>query len=305
MKTRTECSRWSMGTRCRIGIHRRGNTVTGFTLIELLVVIAIIAVLAGLLVVVAVNAINTAKNARIAVEIGELSKALQQFKVQYGSYPPDFSLISLTDAQQFEQFMARNFRTRNKVTDRFASPPNSASLVDWANLTLDPSEALFFWLGGESPDAIAKQHGGFSKDPIRPKAGSTRGTALFNFDKSRLQDRDNDGFYEYYPSGLKQPYVYLASDNYIERYRTFQSSNDPVIFPYVRRLPDIVASPQQSDFVEDAGFQIVSAGLDDDYGVSQSGGNPAWHLFPSGPYLEGHKDNITNFSEGTLENKLP
>lgn len=277
----------------RIASHARG-----FTLIELLVVIAIIALLAALLIPVATGAIRAAKNAQIAVEVGEIAKALQQFKVQYGAYPPDFSLDPTTDATQLEQFMARNFRNRNAANDRLAD--KNGGKVDWKGWGLDPSESLFFWLGGETHEPGQTASGGLSKDPFLPKVGSIRIAPIFPFDKTRLRDSDGDGFYEYYPKGINKPYVYLASANYIQSTSVgLPIVSGDTVRPYVRKNPPNV----QQDYVEDSGFQLICAGLDNEFGVL---GNPAApNVFPTGPYTEGHEDNVTNFSEGTLESKLP
>ena len=137
------------------GHPRSAGNSHGFTLIELLVVIAIIGVLVALLVPVALGAIAKAKAAAISVEVGEIAKALQQFKIQYGTFPPDFSLANSApggqqspDAQQLEQFLTRNFRARDANRDRFINPNNkNGHPFNWTDLGLDPSEALFFWLG--------------------------------------------------------------------------------------------------------------------------------------------------------------
>ena len=272
----------------RMACHRRG-----FTLIELLVVIAIIALLAALLIPVAMGAMTAAKNAQIAVEVGEIAKSLQQFKIQYGSYPPDFGLDPAIDAAQLDQFMARNFRNRNVANDRLADI--NGGKVDWNKWGLDASESLFFWLGGETHEPGQKASGGFSKDPFLPKVGSQRIAPLFQFDKARLRDTDGDGFYEYYPKGISKPYVYLVAVNYAN------AGSEPIVTgdtvrPYVRKNPPTV----QQDYVEDSGFQLICAGLDAEFGDSV--GNAA---FPTGPWPDAHEDNVTNFSEGTLESKLP
>ena len=63
----------------------------GFTLVELLVVIVIISVLAALLIPAVFFAVGRAKNARIALEVAALSKALERYKLDHGEYPPDFT----------------------------------------------------------------------------------------------------------------------------------------------------------------------------------------------------------------------
>ena len=64
---------------------------SGFTLVELLVVIVIIAVLAALIVPAVFQARVTAKNAVIKAEIDMLTMAIENYKNEYGSYPPGVS----------------------------------------------------------------------------------------------------------------------------------------------------------------------------------------------------------------------
>ena len=59
---------------------------------------------------------------------------------------------------------------------------------------LDPAEALYFWLRG------------FTNDPQNPLFGPlgtnpdlVERTPIFEFDKTRLLDKDQDGWLEYYP----------------------------------------------------------------------------------------------------------
>ena len=88
----TECSvqkgkgssRWEYR---RANISRRH----GFTLVELLVVIVIIGILAAIITPVAFNALGNARNAAISLELSKLSAALEAYKNEYGSYPPDMT----------------------------------------------------------------------------------------------------------------------------------------------------------------------------------------------------------------------
>src|SRR5437870_13884186 len=64
-----------------------------FTLIELLVVIAIILLLVGLLAAGVSRAIIKGQEARNRNEIMQLEMGLQNFKTQYGFYPPSKLLL--------------------------------------------------------------------------------------------------------------------------------------------------------------------------------------------------------------------
>ncbi len=205
----------------------------GFTLVELLVVISIIAVLAALLIPAAFAGIRTAKEARIILEVTNISQALAQYKTAYGEYPPDFSMDgsdSNTDIVRrrkqlaINKHMARSFRRRNTPAlpnSPTAFLPNPIS-PDVDYLTgeqldaLNPTTALAFWLQG------------FSNDPQHPLTGPDK-TPMFDFDKSRLTtdpvgpfaaiaadaNVDNDVILaRYFPAGdtARTPYIYYRAD---------------------------------------------------------------------------------------------
>ena len=65
-------------------IHRRAR---GFTLIELLVVLAILTLLAGLVGPRVLNQLGGAKSKTAGVQIADLDKSLELFKLDVGRYP--------------------------------------------------------------------------------------------------------------------------------------------------------------------------------------------------------------------------
>jgi prepilin-type N-terminal cleavage/methylation domain-containing protein len=185
-----------------------------FTLTELLIVIAIIAVLAGLIAAAAVNAMRAANRGRITLEIKNMSGALEEFKTQFGAYPPNGMIpntptgpppsgtpaaIAMND---FRTMFKKAFPRSNEhpeLIDAIAgiTPSSTTNVQNGLPNGLSAAEALYFWLGG------------FSDDPQYPLTGeggpsfvdtNTAGDEVlesrkfrFEFDLERLSPRDDNG----------------------------------------------------------------------------------------------------------------
>lgn len=302
----------------------------GFTLVELLVVIAIIGILAALLIPAVFFAISTANKSRLTVEIANIQKALESYKMQHGEYPPDYTHNPLATASRFDQInqqlaqhMARNFRNRNSAIDApLKTDLTTNAVIPWPAgaqfatavqnelPNIDPAEALVLALKG------------FSKDPSLPLSGAGDRQPLYEFVPTRLSDRDNDGFLEYYPPGDSQqtPYTYFRArsaseaDAY-EVVRLFvedSRANAPsyqlsvmdaagvsaMPLPYLadRNVPDATnaqfADGTSPAYAEPKKFQLLSAGLDGVYGGRNL------RKLGEGIVPRDEKDDMANFLEG-------
>ena len=297
----------------------------GFSLVELLVVIVIIGILIALLIPVLGIARASVQEAGITTEVATLSQGLEAFNTEFNAgYPPDFSgpiivngprQLVAPDAQAVDQFLTRLFRYRNRATDVPRDPATGMPLPNGANLfaSLDPSEALVFWLRGFTDDPANPLFG-----PVGVRPDTVQRTPIFEFDPTRLIDKDGDGFMEYYPRFASDlPYVYLAHYNYVGAFqqpslvcRTGVDTNAafPCPRPYLAKqnAEEIVDINQVNDYAAAQKFQVLAAGLDNDFGIQQDNSNYNGFTYPLGPYPNRpHQDNITNFAEGSLEGKLP
>lgn len=125
----------------------------------------------------------------MSLEINQLTSAMETYKQKNGDYPPDFTNHLAVTAHL-----------------RKAYPRNAQALTSWLGVggsgrDLDPAEALVFWLRITRNDP---------RNPLGIGGSSADTKSYFEFDESRLDDRDSDGWNEYYPKqAFDAPYVYF------------------------------------------------------------------------------------------------
>jgi prepilin-type N-terminal cleavage/methylation domain-containing protein len=268
----------------------------GFTLVELLVVIVIIGILASLITVAVSAALTAAKRTRILAEINQLATAVENYKIEHGSYPPS------TSAQL-------KVHVRDKFTR--ALPGDINTIPD----NLSPAEILWFCARG------------YTSDPQRPVDffNVTAKRNGFTFDQGRLVQtrawQHNPGtmgplqpttqrvspqpVYAYVPQeGKNAPYVYFDCSRPYPTPIEFNAAAQQVALGTGQARTYYTKNANQVSFANSGKFQIISAGLDGDYGLYASPTDQK--LFPEGlNYTEGDKDNLVNFSERSLEDAKP
>ena len=190
-------------------------------------------------------------------EIIAIDRALDVYKGRYGEYPPDFSTADVR--AEIEQHMFKLFPDWRGEEDL----PSDLS-------ALGPHNALYFWLQG------------FGSDPHRRLTGEDRGfQPIYSFRIIQFKGHD-----EYYLRSGKTPLIYFRGDHY-------ETANCAVpgcgtAYPYL--TGESVSN--RVVFKERSRFQLISGGVDGNYGASQVVAGSATF----GP----HVDNLTNFSNGPL-----
>lgn len=182
---------------------------------------------------------------------------------------------------------------------------------------------------------------GFSANKLQPfnLIDSSRLKGPFEFQEQRLGDADGDGWPEYYPqidsvpqpsgSGVASagnptaPYVYFDAGSYTNVTASFGSYPSSGQYPPVTggSMPTLPANSYASQWgaaipyasasnasqitwMNPEKFQIVSAALDSQYYVGSA--PDAFRVFPAGTnYSQADNDNVTNFSNGKLQDSLP
>lgn len=310
-----------------------------FTLVEVLIVVAIIGILMGLALV-GVNAARKAIQARaIALEVTAIAQAVEGYKQKYQSYPPDGSSLAAFRAH-FQQVFPNMSNQEFVDLASVAKTPASGGIMD-------PAEALVFCLGGFSndPSAPFTGRGGpllkvgntyqYNIDRNEGFFQFTQETLSLNADGSASTDEGafgtgaSDSIPVYLPKGRTVPLVYFSSSTYVgNNYSGTSVGVKPLKSENVNNgIPFATNNDKHYRFMNDKSFQLISAGLDDDFGMSSLSATQ-YYTFPSGKLIdvsnsdainnassEGYQsssgqpsavvDNVTNFSDGSLKDSLP
>lgn len=216
---------------------------SAFTLTELLVVIAIIAILAGLAATAAVAAMKAARRASISLELKQLGGAMENFKNDFGAYPPNGMNPNGTPSNgtmarmiesDFVGMFKKAFPNHKEHPDLIRALCGQSNNNDYPNLEygMTAAEALYFWLGGFSDDELYPISG--PRGPGNSQVIEDR-NRKYEFDLARLNPVDGNGdldfasvrtisypdpknpnspplridFWRYHPKGSEQPIAYF------------------------------------------------------------------------------------------------
>ena len=288
------------------------HTPHGFSLIELLVVIVIIGILMALILPALNGARLSARMTAVSTEITQLDQALVSFENRFKSLPPS----SLTIPIDAASWTASDRQKILRIWDQFdfstcgglgSTAAGVAGAYPTSPINLNGAECLVFFLGGVNANpAGPPQLIGFANNSQYPWAvyPQNRDIPFFeNFAPDRLVDLDSDGAREFLDSLPDQstPYLFFSSQG--KSYDTTNSATAWDAFDVhggMTNLMDMTSIYLGADGrtpLRNQGYQVISAGLDKQYGV---GG-----VYTDGKELTGARafeaDNITNFSGGALK----
>ena len=286
---------------------------SGFTLVELLVVIVIIGILAALVLPVVFRVRLSATVAVVDAEIDMLDMAIENYKNEYGSYPPCIdsrydrinpptgvapNTNSYQSAGEAARHLSRLFPRCSTAVNELNTASNgdntretaTASDLGWltflyqpnpvppqADLHLNPHNALYAWLSG------------YTGNPLNPLTGGQR-KKLFDFDEKRVSKGVtgvSDG--TYFPAGNpNSPYIYILPSQYA---RSMAEIDPATIDP----------ATGVGEYYNADRFQILSAGRDGVWNEdkNRNGQLDAGEDLNRNGFLDYSDDDLSNFWKGT------
>jgi len=320
-----------------------GRRRTAFTLVEMIVVMAIIGVLAAILIPTLRAAMVRAKVTAIAGDLANLDAALNQFKEKYGDYPPDISDRNVLSrhvqkawpritANEMRIFLAIAYHRGGNISGPQWEIDQAEALVFWLGGFSEDPQHPFTGPGGPLSGGERNQDNAyFPFDTSRLTestniltysvdfidVGGNRQTFNFNArestDDATLHGLENDPFPVCLTRGTDLPVVYLDAHNYLNSEypmhgTLYQGSMIPGHAHAYLSDRKLLNANAGFEWINPHSYQLITAGLDEDFGVDvfDNNNNFMFKRYASGTYyVAGDRDNVTNFSGGTLEDAIP
>lgn len=271
------------------------RNIRGFTLVELLVVITIIGVLTGLTAAGVFYGRIMVLNAITKSQMVQISTALEQYKSEYGEYPP-----SLADEASVKRHVSSRWkRASSGYYDVLAAAfdlykdngdPDDSKIKQLDHSTLQAA-TLTFWLGGIYKD---DEFIGFSADIADPfKSDGQRQPPMMDLELGKniaTYTFSYNGFdavvpvfvvhklpVAYFRSNAQGSYAFKESGDYAPQYCDFDG-NGMIAVPYAKSIGDIGKitgqGPWSKDDWDDADivwqapkkFQLIHPGMDEEFG---------------------------------------
>ena len=341
-------------------VHR-----SGFTLVEMLVVISIIGLLVGLTVPAVNMARRAVQRAAIVFEVQTLGNAVEQYKTKFGDYPPDGSDRSIFErhfrkafsniaASEFTALYANANASNGLAASVTVMDPPEALVFALGGFSSDASHPFT----GKGGPLFLTNSGGVQVDSSQAYTAAQynvdRDNSLFEFKQGNLTLDASSGvtlssdelllgagttndLLPVYTTGNSRlaPFVYFDSRSYrvgTAFYNFYKPTNvKGVARPYKSDQVNTTVNKNTNPdghyrYANDRTFQIISAGLDDDYGGVAglpNNNTPEFFRYPSGTSLNiltgasnssryaeqtgtasAQLDNATNFADGILEDAL-
>lgn len=256
---------------------RRSAPRSAFTLVEILVAITVIGILVGMLAVAVFPVLNTANETAITTEMKQIEMSIENFKTQYGFYPPSF--LRINSANDLLPYLNRISPNHREGSGAVGSRP-----IDlwWSEVGAtvqgghDHGDDLVFWMSGLFKNKQYPLTNGAASGSM-PNAyddGTPGRDVFYDFNDDQMNLEGKVANY-LQPAGAEESFRYIDAKSY--GYDTTAPIYDGYTFKGIYLNPKT--------------FQLISLGMD---GLP---GNPG-DIESVGP--EG-LDNITNFAEGRLE----
>jgi len=320
----------------------------GFSMVELLIVITIIAILVSMLLVGVQAAVGRARVATVVAEFKNFEQAIKDFEAEFGMQPPSYIVLHETGADwnlnnQWTKASRSIIRQLWKDYDFTANVDINHDGINGQTHRLTGAECLVFFLGGipsvdssVTPSVVTMK--GFSKVSSAPFTSLTgaRSGPFYEFKSTQLvtavsafPTSTNVGTYVYLDAipGQTRPIQYFSSyggSGYrvygLDGLQSSAADNEalPDTFGWVYTKTPGSATVAGEPYNPNT-FQLISPGLDGEYGESNLCGGYAnanngvqgvtsytsaaatpSSLAKTAATITRERDNITNFAGGEI-----